>query len=355
VKLKGLILCSGKDTVLNPITFTIPKQLIPIGSKPLLVYTIELLLKSGITELAILVNEFSKPMFERVLTSYFKYDFYYINQHETKGIIYDLLLVEEFIKGEKFIMVLGDNYFNFDLKSFIEKFKYEETNCKILLKEVDNPERFTVAYTGDGNIIDLERKPKMAFSNWAVTGLYAFDGNIFEALKEINFSKDNHYAITSAIKWLLQKGYYVNYEILNGNWREIGNPSDLIELNIDMLTSIEKNIMGAVVNSYVSGKIILENGATLYNSTVRGPAIIGENTTIKNSYIGPYTSIGNRVNIDNSHLENSIIMDGCHIWGIGYPIDSSIIGEGSIVRGTPGVKKTYKIVVGRNSKIYLTL
>lgn len=352
--MKGVIFCEGNDTRLNPITYSIPKQLIPIGNKPLLVYTIELLLKSGVNKLGILVDKFNKPIFEKVLRYYFKEDFHYIIQQESKGIAYGLLFAEEFIDGEKFIMVLGDNFFDFNLESFIRGFEAEEANCKILLKEVEDPERFQVAYIGNEKIIDLEDKPKMAFSNWAVTGLYAFDKNIFKASKEITPSKGGHYKVIHAIKWLLKNGYTVSHEKLKGKWREIGNPSDVVDQNVDILASIEENIMGEMINSNVSGKIILGKGSVIYNSTIRGPIAVGENTTIKNSYIGPYTSIGNGVNINKSNLENSIILDRCNIWGLEDPIDSSIIGEGSIIWGSKGMKKTHKIIVGRNSKIHLT-
>lgn len=354
-KLKGVIFCGEKGSSLNPITYSIPKQLIPIGNKPILVYTIELLLKSGINELAILVNEFNKPIFERVLRYYFKEDFYYIIQPEPKGIAYSLLFAEKFIKEEKFIMVLGDNFFDFDLESFIKKFDDEETSCKILLKEVEKPERFQVAYIGDERIIDLEDRPKMAFSNWAVIGLYAFNKDIFKACKEIKPSNGDKYQLIDAIKWLLQNGYTVEYDKLKGRWREISSPTDLIEQNIDILHSIEENIMGEIIDSYSSGKVVLGEGSVIYNSTLRGPVVIGESTTIKNSYIGPYTSIGNRVIVEKSNLENSIILDGCNIWGVENPIDSSIIGEGSIIMGKKEMKKTTKIIVGRNSKIYLSI
>ncbi len=353
--MKGLILCGGQDTKLSPITYSIPKQLIPIGNKPFLVYTIELLLKSGIEELGILVNEFNKPIFEKVLRKYFKEDFHYIIQYEPKGTAHGLWFAEEFINEEKFILILGDNFFDCNIREFIKKFQFEDTNCKILLKEVEEPEKFKVAYIGNGRIIDLEDKPKMAFSNWAVTGLYALDKNIFKACKEIEPSKGGKYEITDAIKWLLQKGCSVGYEKLNGNWRDIDNPSDLIDQNIDILSSIEENIVGEVVNSHITGKVILEEGSAIYNSTIRGPLVVGENTIIKNSYIGPYTSIGNRVSIDRASLENSIVLDGCNIFGVEDTIDSSIIGEGSIIWGSKGMKKIFRIVVGRNSKIYLNM
>jgi len=351
--LKGLILCGGIDKNLVPITYSIPKHLIPVGNKPLLVYTVELLLRSGIDHLGILVNEFSKPIFERVLRKYFNQDFYYIIQNEPFGIAHGLLLAEEFIKEEKFVMVLGDNYFDLDLINIITSFQSEEINCKIFLKEVEEPERYRVAYIGDGKIIDLVEKTKMAFSNLAITGLYALDHSIFKACKKIKPSQRGQYEITDAIKWLLQNGYSVRYEKLSGNWRDIDNPTDLINQNIDILFSIEENVMGEVINSNVTGKIILNKGSAIYNSTVRGPIIVGEDTIIKNSYIGPYTSIGNRVNIDRCNLENSIILDGCKIIGVDDPIDSSIIGEGSVIWGSKGIKKAHKFIIGKNSKIYL--
>ncbi|HSH36703.1 sugar phosphate nucleotidyltransferase, partial [Schnuerera sp.] len=146
--MKALILCGGKGTRLQPITYTIPKQLIPIANKPLIFYTIDLLLKSGINEIGIVVNENNKFIFQIILNKYFNQDFQYILQHNPKGIAHGLLSAEEFIGKEKFIMILGDNSFDFDLQNFAEDFKTNESNCKILLKEVNNPEKFGVAYIG---------------------------------------------------------------------------------------------------------------------------------------------------------------------------------------------------------------
>lgn len=350
-----MIYCGEMDTRLNPISYFIPKELIPIGNKLILVYTIELLLKSGMNDLAILVNEYNKQIFKKVLRRHFKEDFYYIVLPEPKGMANDLLFAEEFVKEERFIVILGDSFFDFNLESYMKGFKDEKTSCKILLKEVKDPERFQVAYVGDNRIIDLEDRPKMAFSNWAVTGLYALNRDIFKAIKKINPSSHGQHKIIHAVKWLLQNGYDVGYEILKGKWRELGSPLDVIEQNIDLLCSVEENIMGEVVDSRISGKVILGEGSVIYNSTVRGPAVVGENTTIKNSYIGPYSSIGNRVIIDRSNLENSIILDGCNILGVEYPIDSSIIGEGSVIIGKKEMKKTHKLVIGNNSKVYLSI
>jgi glucose-1-phosphate thymidylyltransferase len=351
--LKAIILCGGKGTRLQPITYTVPKPLLPIANKPLIAYTIESLLNSGIEEIGIIVSKDNKLIFEKTLNSYFSNKFQYIVQDNPKGIAHGLLFAEEFIGKEKFIMVLGDNSFRFNLKKFVANFITDKSSCKLLLKEVENPENFGVAYIGGSKIIKLEEKPKMAFSNWAITGLYAFDNNIFRASREIQPSKRGEYEITDAIKWLLDNGYDVGYEILEGNWRDVGSPKNVIEENIDRLRFLNEDIKGEIINTYVTGTVILQEGGVIYNSIVRGPITVGENSIIKYSYIGPYTSIGKGVNIDKSNIESSIILDNCVISGVEETIDFSILGKGTIITKEKGLKKVHRLVVGENSKIYL--
>lgn len=351
--MKALILCGGKGTRLKPITDSIPKQLIPIGNKPLMFYTIELLLKLGIKEIGIVVNEENKDIFKQLLEDEFKSNFHYILQQNPKGIADGLLKAEEFIKDEKFIMVLGDNSFRLDLESFINEFLNSDYNCKLLLKEVDNPERFGVAYIANNKIINVEEKPKTAFSNLAISGVYAFDNNIFDACRKVQLSKNGEYEITDAIKWMIYNGYNISYEIVDGYWKDIGNYEDVIEENINRLKFIKKDIKGHIENSSILGEVIIEKGAVLYNSIVRGPIIVGANSMIKNSYIGPYTSIGEGVNVDKSNVECSIILDNCHISSVETAIDYSIVGEGSIITRKRGLKESNRFITGKNSIIYL--
>lgn len=351
--MKALILCGGKGTRLRPITDFIPKQLIPIANKPLIFYTIELLLKSGINEIGIVVNEENKDIFKQTLDDKFEIDFHYFIQNKPKGIADGVLQAEEFIGDEKFVMVLGDNSFKLDLKKFIDDFIESKSNCKLLLKEVDNPEKFGVAIISNNKIINLEEKPKVAYSNLAIVGIYAFDNNIFNACKNITPSSRGEYEITDAIKWMIHQGYDVGYEILSGYWRDVGSHSDVIKENINTLNSIENEIKGHIENSSISGEVIIEKGAVIYNSIVRGPIIVGTNSTVKDSYVGPYTSIGKGVNIDKSNIECSIILDSCSISSVKTPIDYSIIGEGSIITKERGIKGANKFITGKNSIIYL--
>lgn len=351
--MKSLILCGGKGSRLQPITDSISKPLIPIANEPLIFYTIGSLLKLGVEEIGIVVNEENKDIFKTKLTNKFEIDFHYIVQKEAKGIANALLEAEDFIGDEKFIMILGDNSFELDLKRIMDDFLTSKTNCKLLLKTVEIPEKFGVAYVWDDKIINVEEKPKTAFSDLAITGIYGFDHNIFKACKNIEPSKRGEYEITDAIRWMIQNGYDISYEIMDGYWKDVGSHQGLIEENIYRLTSMDEDIKGHIENSSISGKLILDETAVIYNSVIRGPINVGSNSTIKNSYIGPYTSIGNGVNIDNSSIEASIILDGSYIFSVETPIDYSIIGEGTIVSKENGLRKGNRLITGKNSKIYL--
>lgn len=351
--MKAIILCGREDKKLQPITYTNPKELIPIGNRPLLVYTIEALLDAGIDEIGIVINKYSKPIFENTLNKYFTDNLKYITQDNSNDIVEGILLCEEFVNEEKFIAVLGGDSFIFDLKSFLLSFINSKNNCKLLLKEIDEPENYSVAYIGDNKIIDLEERPKVAFSNLAIAGIYGFDNNIFKFCRELDIAKDKIYKITDILKKLLHNGYDMGYEISAGYWNSIIDHKDIIEENINRLDLIKKDIKGELVNSQVLGRIILEEGAVLYNSVVRGPAIIGKNSIIQYSYIGPYTSVGKRVNIQGSNIESSIVLYGANILGVKSIIDYSIIGEGSVITDERALRKNNRFIVGRNSRIYL--
>ncbi|MEW8973189.1 MAG: sugar phosphate nucleotidyltransferase [Tissierellaceae bacterium] len=351
--MKAIILCGGEEIGLQPITYTNPKELIPIANKPLFIYTIEALLNADIDEIGVVVNRYNKLVFERTLSKYFTHNLKYIVQNNPNDIIEGLLLCEEFVDEEKFIVILGNNSSIFDLKKFARDFINSKSNCKLLLKEVDEPENYSVAYIGDNRIIELEERPKVAFSNLAITGVYGFDNNIFNICKEVDKDERKRFKITDILKKILHNGYNIEYEVSDGYWKNIVEHKDIIEENIKRLDLIEEDIKGEIVNSQTSGRIILEEGAVVYNSVVRGPAIIGANSIIQHSYIGPYTSIGKRVNIQGSNIESSIILYGANILGVESPIDYSIIGEGSVVSNEKGLKRTNRIIVGRNSRVYL--
>ena len=351
--MKVIIPCAGIGKRLLPITYSTPKQLIPIVNKPLIYYTIDLLIKAGIKDICIVVNPNNLDIFKNKLVHFQHINITYITQENPLGIGDAILSAEEFTEGEPFLVILGDNIFHINIYEFINNYFKDNSHCKILLSEVENTEDYGVCYVSNGKVVNVIEKPKTSKSKLAITGLYMFDSNIFEGLREIKPSQRGEYEITDAIKWLIEKDFEVSYEIIHGKWRDIGKPEDVIYENAYMLKNIKNEIKGRINSSSVQGSMFLGTDSVLESSIIRGPVCIGKNTHIEKSYIGPYTSIGDNVEVINTHIENSILFNSCFIDNAEVPIDSSIIEEGSTIVKINSKANWKSFIIGRDSKLFL--
>jgi glucose-1-phosphate thymidylyltransferase len=299
--MKGLILSGGKGTRLRPLTFTQAKQLVPVANKPVLFYGIEALVGAGIRDIGIIVGDTRDEIREaagdgsrwgpgvRVT---------YIEQPAPLGLAHAVLIAEPFLRGEPFVMYLGDNILKSGIISLVREFEERRPNALILLTPVPNPQMFGVAELSDNKVVRLVEKPKEPASNLALVGVYMFDAHIFEAVKAIRPSWRNELEITDAIQYLVEKGYVVQPHLVTGWWKDTGKIEDILEANRLILETIEGAVEGAVDEaSKVSGAVVIEAGAVVRASTIRGPAIIGAGTEITDSYIGPFTSIQKRCRI----------------------------------------------------------
>mgnify|MGYP000920858543 FL=1 len=353
--MKALVLCGGTGSRLWPVTLSIQKQLIPIANKPILFYIIDSLVEANILDIGILTNQ-KEDIYREALNSYEKKDkvkFTFIKQENPTGIANAVSSSKKFIGEEKFVMILGDNMYQFNLHEFLEKFISQQCNCKILLKEVENPSQFGVVNISNGKIMGLVEKPVNPPTNLAITGIYAFDSNIFKACESIKPSWRGEYEITDAIRWLLDNGYSVDYDILDGEWMDLGTPEDILKENVNKLMDIKDSILGEVIFSDIIGKIVLGKNSKIINSNVRGPVSIGDSVIIENSYIGPYTSLGNNVFISNCQIENSIILDESNISNIKSIIDSSIIERGTVIKKSSQLRKANSFLLAKNSLVVL--
>lgn len=353
--MKGVILCGGLGTRLRPITYSMPKQLIPISNRPIIYYILDSLLMANITQIGIVING-NEDIFKEVLRSYENKDMSYefIQQLQPLGLADAVVASEDFVKDDDFIVVLGDNFYESDLISLISDFYNTSSNCSILLHEVDEPHNYGIAEMKEGQVIDVEEKPRNPKTNLAITGIYIFDNNIFKACKEIGPSWRGEYEITDSIKWLLYNGYKVTYNISDSLWIDLGTPKELLHLNQHILSKINSNNKGLIdEKSKIIGTISIGENSKVFNSIIRGPVIIGSNTIIENSYIGPYTSIMNNIKIIDSQLENSIILDKCFISKISNIIDSSIIERNSNIVSYNSCKKANTFILGKDSNLIL--
>jgi len=350
--MKGIILHGGAGTRLRPITHTGPKQLIPIGNKPMSQYTLEYLTNSGINEIAIILGDIYP---EKVREYYgdgsnFNCSITYINQGKPLGIAHAIYLARDFVGDDKFVVILGDNLIGESIEKFTKKFVDSDYDAYLLFSETSHPWDFGVAkFSNDGRLIGLIEKPKNPPSNYAITGIYYFNKKIFDHIKDLKPSWRGELEITEAIQSLMDSGGRIGYDIIKGWWKDTGTVEDILAANRLVLDSINSSIER--IN--VQGKVILGKNVKISDdSKVRGPAIIGDNVEIiEGAFIGPYTSIGENCKVKKASIENSIIMKNSVIDTENIIIDS-IIGEGSQIMNANSIKpKGIRLIIGENSKI----
>lgn len=353
--MKALITSGGRGTRLRPLTHTQNKHLIPIANKPILHYAIEYAVEAGINEIGIVYGAESKAVPQAIGDgSLWGINITYIPQDAPLGLAHVVKISEDFIGKEKFIFYLGDNIVVGGLKRFINAFEQSNSNCHLTLARVKDPERFGVPEISGDKIINVEEKPKVPKSQFAVAGIYLYDKSIFEAVNNIEPSARGELEISDAHQYLLKNGFSVSYSEITGWWKDTGKPQDLLEANRLVLDSIAENIMAkSVENSSILGKVRIEEGTQIANSTIRGPVVIGKDCQIQDAYIGPYTSIDSNCKIQNSEVEYSILLSQCKIIDVNIRIEHSLLGHDVEIVKAIGHPSTHRFFVGDQSRIEL--
>jgi len=230
--MKGIVLAGGTGSRLKPLTNVTNKHLLPVGKYPMIFYPIYRLKQAGITEILIVTGREHMGDVMELLGSGSEYgvEFTFKVQDQAGGIAEALGLARHFVNGDKCVVILGDNIFEDDISPFVESFAKQEKGAKILLKEVPDPHRFGVAELRDGKIIAIEEKPKNPKSNFAVTGIYMYDPEVFEIVKTLKPSSRGELEITDVNNAYIRRGT-LTYDILKGWWTDAGTPESLFRAN----------------------------------------------------------------------------------------------------------------------------
>ena len=351
--MKGLILSGGKGTRLRPLTYTSAKQLVPVANKPVLFYGIEALVEAGIRSIGVVVGDTADEIRAAVGDgSPWGIDVTYIEQDAPRGLAHAVLISQDFIKDDPFVVYLGDNLLNKSIRPFVQQFVKERPAAQILLAHVPDPQMFGVAELDGNRVIRLIEKPAKPKSDLALVGVYMFGSEIFDSVQQIKPSFRNELEITDAIQHLIDKGLIVTPHIVDGWWKDTGKLEDILEANRLILEMMESRIDGEIdSDSRIEGNVIIEKGAQIKQSTVRGPAIIGARTQIINGYVGPFTSIMNDVEITDSEIEHSIVMEHSIISELGNRITDSLIGRNVRIYRQPVKPSAYRFMLGDNSEV----
>ena len=208
--MKGIVLAGGRGSRLFPVTQGISKQLLPIYDKPMIYYSLSILMLSGIRDILIICNKENLDAFQRLLENGAKLgiNIEYSIQDQPRGIADAFIVGEKFIGNDSVCLILGDNIFwGGGLTTLLDEASELENGARIFSYQVKDPENFGVInYDENNRVISIEEKPINPSSNSIATGLYYYDNQVIDIAKNVKPSKRGEIEITS-----------VNHEYLLNN------------------------------------------------------------------------------------------------------------------------------------------
>ena len=220
---KGIILAGGTATRLRPLTNITNKHLLPVGRKPMIYYPIEKMTGAGIKDILIVTGVDHMGDVVGLLGSGkdFNCRFTYKVQDQAGGIAQALSLAEDFSNGIPVAVILGDNIFEDSMKPYLGKYLKQGKGSHILLKPVKDPQRFGVAEVKGDKVISIEEKPRKPKSDLAVTGIYFYDGEVFDIIRTLKPSGRGELEITDVNNEYIRRGI-MGWSRMDGWWSDAG-------------------------------------------------------------------------------------------------------------------------------------
>ncbi|MGD2079952.1 MAG: glucose-1-phosphate thymidylyltransferase RfbA [Nitrospirota bacterium] len=244
--MKGIVLAGGSATRLYPTTVAVNKHLLPIYNKPMIYYPLSVLMLSGIRDILIISSPGDIEVFRGVFGdgAYIGLRLSYAVQEQPRGLAEALTIGSDFIGGEGVCLILGDNiFFGHGLPELLEKTVREiekDGGAYVFASYVHDPERYgIVEFDPRGKAISIEEKPKKPKSNWAVTGLYFYDGNCKEIAQKVKPSHRGELEITSVNEKYLYDGTLHVRPLGRGfAWFDAGTHQSFLEVS-EFIATIE--------------------------------------------------------------------------------------------------------------------
>ncbi|MFN3324220.1 MAG: sugar phosphate nucleotidyltransferase [Bryobacteraceae bacterium] len=228
--MKGVVLAGGTGSRLYPLTKITNKHLLPIYDKPMIYYPIQILVDAGIKDILIVTGGKNAGDFLRLLANGKEFGLAHLDytyQEGEGGIAEALGLAEHFADGEKLCVVLGDNIIEGSIREAVDDFRQQPSGARILLKQVPDAERFGVAEIKDGRILRIEEKPEKPKSHYAVTGIYMYDGTVFDKVRQLVPSRRGELEITDVNNAYIEEGT-MTFSMLDGWWTDAGTFDSLL-------------------------------------------------------------------------------------------------------------------------------
>ncbi len=232
--MKGIILAGGKGTRLHPLTLAISKQLLPVYNKPMIYYPLSMLMLAGIRDILVISTPEDAPSFQKLLLDGRQWGirFTYAIQNEPRGLADAFLVGSEFVANEPVCLILGDNiFFGHGLPEKLVKASKLTQGALVFAYPVKDPERYgVVEFDDEGRALDIEEKPLHPRSNFAVPGIYFYDGTVVQKASSLMPSSRGEIEITDLNKlYLAEKQLQVEQMGRGVAWLDAGTHESLMQ------------------------------------------------------------------------------------------------------------------------------
>lgn len=229
--MKGVILAGGSGTRLHPLTRITNKHLLPLYDRPMVTYAVEALVQAGVDELMLVTGGTHAGEFFRLLGNGHEYGInrlFYAYQDRAGGIAEALGLAERFVDGDKVCVLLADNVFERSLRPVVEHFEAQPAGARIVLSRVEEDEHLRhlgVAVMAGDRVTGIVEKPTAPPSRFAVTGIYFYDGAVWDVLPTLEPSGRGELEITDVNNWYVGRGT-MEADVVDGFWGDAGESID---------------------------------------------------------------------------------------------------------------------------------
>lgn len=228
--MKGIVLAGGLGSRLRPLTAVTNKHLLPVYNQPMIYYPIQTLVNAGITDIMIVTGGNSAGDFLKLLGNGKAFGLKHINytyQEGEGGIAEALSLVEHFAAGDPVCVVLGDNIIQGNIKAAVTAYKEQGKGAKIILKKVSDPQRFGVPLLDGKRVTRIEEKPSEPQSDYAVIGIYMYDGEVYDIIRTLRPSGRGELEITDVNNAYIERNE-MTWDELEGWWTDAGTFESLL-------------------------------------------------------------------------------------------------------------------------------